>query len=327
MKTIFQYILILISITCLFTACDEDSFLEENPLDFFSPSNSFVTFGDFESAVYDLYAQLRSLRFSGDDNAMAGFYGTDIMFDARASTTNNRFGDYNITLNPTSGMPVWHWQRLYKIATSANTIIDRVGVGKLTADQQNLIVAEARFFRAYAYRNLAYLFGDVPLLLNEVTSPKTDFIRTNRVEVLKQVIEDATFAAQNLPVITTVADGRISNLAAYHLLAEVHLVLNNWSEAVAAASIVINDPATNLMTSRFGNCAGEPGDVYFDLFCQGNQNRSTGNTEAIWVAQMETDVPGGFLLSTAAAGNTLERQHAPAIFTLQDPNGKAGSLG
>lgn len=327
MKIIYRYLFLLLILGLFQVSCNEASYLEEEPLDFYSPSNSFVTFANFESAVFDLYAQLRDLRFNANDNARAHFYGTDLMFDARESTANNRFGDYNITLNPTGSIPSWHWTRLYKLVTSANTIIDRLPEGELTNEQQVLIEAEARLFRAIGYRYLVYLYGGVPLLLNEVTSPATDFIRAGREEIISQIIEDATIAADGLPGIADVADGRISDLVAQHLLAETYITQGNWDQAIAAASVVINDPGTALMTGRFGSRAGEPGDVYYDLFRVGNQNRSSGNTEAIWVAQMETDLPGGYLSSTRNAGNSLERNHAPAAWTLQDPDAKPAVLG
>ena len=329
MKSLYKYCLILITLLLVQTACNEEKFLEEEPLDFFSPSNAFVTFENYQSAVFDLYAQLRDLRFNADDNARAQLYGTDIMFDARASNANNRFGDYSITLNPTGDMPEWHWDRLYKIATSANTILDRLPDNEeLTGEQKSLIKAEARFFRARAYRYLVHMYGGVPLILEEVTSPQTDFTRASREEVLAQIVADASFAADSLPGIEEVAaDGRASNLAAQHMLAETYLAQGNWDAAIAAATVVIDDPATALMTERFGSRAGEPGDVYYDLFRRGNQNRSGGNTEAIWVAQMEADVPGGYLSSTDQTGNSYERNLVPASWTLQDPDGQPAVLG
>jgi starch-binding outer membrane protein, SusD/RagB family len=98
-------------------------------------------------------------------------------------------------------------------------------------------------------------------------------------------------------------------LAAYHLLSEVYIALGQWQDAVDAASVVIDHPNTALMTERFGTRVngtrangGEipervswarGGDVYWDLFRQGNINRSTGNTEAIWVIQYGYNMPGG----------------------------------
>ena len=84
---------------------------------------------------------------------------------------------------------------------------------------------------------------------------------------------------------------------------------------VDAATTVIDDPATGLMYNRFGSRANEvPGDVYWDLFRKNNQNRGSGNTEGIWVIQIETDTPGGSGSLTAKdQTNTLERHHAPMV--------------
>ena len=71
------------------------------------------------------------------------------------------------------------------------------------------------------------------------------------------------------------------------------------------------------MTTRFGRRSTvTPGDVYWDLFQRGNQNRKSGNREAIWVIQIETDVPGGG--GSTSGGSqfgiyALERVHAPLV--------------
>ena len=328
MKRLHQYTFLLLTLALVHTACNEEEFLREEPLDFFSPSNAFVTLNDYEAAIVDLYAQTRDYNFNAAGEASADFYGTDIMFDARESNSNNRFGNYSNTLNPTSNMVIWHWERWYKLVASSNTIIERVAESDLTEEQQRAITAEASFFRGLAYRRLVYLYGGVPLVLSEVSSAQADFTRASRTEILNQMVTDFGFAANNLPGITEVADGRVSDLVAQHYLAETHIALAQWDPAIAATTAVINDPATALMTERFGSRAGfEGGDVYFDLFRQGNQNRSGGNTEALWVAQMEVDVPGGYLSSTDRDGNTLERDHAPASWTLQDPDGEGAVLG
>lgn len=328
MKISIKNILAIILISTVVFSCVESDFLEEKPLDFYSTDNSFVTYENYQSALVDLYAQLRDLKFNPGEIGYAHLYGTDLMLNARRTGDGLRFGNYSVALNPTSSIPSYHWNRLYKIITSANSIIDRLGENsELTEEEKSAVDAEARFFRALGYRNLVYLFGGVPLLLNEVTAPITDFTRASKDEVVDQILVDLRVATENLPEITQVGDGRVSNLAAYQLISEIYLFQENWEEAIKAATVVINDPSTALMTARFGSLANQPGDVFYDLFRVGNQNRSSGNTEAIWVAQFEVDVLGGVLSSTGLAGNVLERIHAPAVFTLTDPDGKSGSAG
>ncbi|WP_373521337.1 RagB/SusD family nutrient uptake outer membrane protein [Aquiflexum sp.] len=327
MKSYINKILLLVFVLSTQLACVEEDFLNENPLDFFSTGNSFVTFENYQGALIDMYAQVRT--FTADENGFsAHMYGTDIMINARRIADGLRWGNYSVSLNPTSGLPLFHWNSMYKLITSANSIIDRLQDNTvLTANEKQSIDAEARFFRALGYRNLVYIFGGVPLLLNEVTSPRTDFERAAREEVIAQIEADLLIASQNLPSIGAVADGRLSNLAAFHLLTEIYIAQQKWDLAIGAASQVIDDPNTALMTNRFGSMANQPGDVFYDLFRVGNQNRSSGNREAIWVGQYELDILGGGLSSTGISGRIFERNHAPAVFTLTDPDGRLGSLG
>ena len=306
-------------------SCNEDQFLKEVPLDFSSPDNSLTTFNDFRSANYSLYDRARSFYF--DNNALMNFIlGTDVCFYGRADKGN--FNDYSSTLYSNTGFVLSKWNDLYKMISTSNMVIDRVKDSNLTTEQITLIEAEARFFRGIAYKNLAHLFGGVPIAINEVNAPKTDYIRAAREEVYQQSISDLKFASENLPSIEEVKDGEVSNLAAYQMLSEAYLSVNNYGAAIDAASVVINDPNTALMIERFGSRSGEPGDVYWDLFRRGNQNRSSGNTEAIWVAQYEMDVFGGKLSSTAITEPLLERIFAPAprVITVLDSSGVNGFI-
>ncbi len=327
MQNLYTKYLILVLAGLSVFGCDEEGFLQEEPLDFLVTGNAFVTVSDFDAGLVDLYAKSRDLYFNSNERSKAFLYGTDLFFDARESTTLQRFGDYNVTLNPTSNVVEWQWDRLYKIVANANTLLDKVVLTDFSNEDKSRIESEARFFRAFAYRHLVYYFGGVPLLVNAVESPKSDFIRASKSEVLDQIVDDFSFAANNLPSIGEAVDGKLSNLVAYHYLAETYISNGQFTDAITAASMVIDDPGTGLMTSRFGSRSSEPGDVYYDLFRRGNQNRSSGNTEAIWVAQMEVDVPGGMLTSSGMDGNTLERQMAPAAWTLTDPDGVPAVLG
>jgi len=313
---------LMFTVTLLFFSCNESEILEEVPLDFASPENSFVTIGDFNSSVYALYDNLRVMLSASEHRPLDYLYGTDIGYNG-AQQLNQRFGSYLATLTPSSTQTEYHWRQYYKIISSANIILDRLPDSELTDEQKAKIEAEARLFRGLSYRNLGYLYGGVPIELEAVSSPKTDYERASRTAVYEQAVADLDFAAKNLPGVTEVEDGQVSDLAAYHLLAETYVALERWSDAITAATVVIDDPATALMTERFGSRQGEPGDVYWDLFRRGNQNRGSGNTEGIWVFQQEIDVLGGAIFSGSRAGAQLERDHAPRpyAFSVKDPSG------
>ena len=314
MKKIQKFLLIII----LFTgslAC-EKTFLDEQPLDFLSTGNAFQTEADFNASVNNLYGLTRHHYYTSNDfEPFRYLYRTDGFFEITTTTPNMA-----AEISPT-GITNWAWAPNYKIVAEANTIISRLpGSTTLTDAQKKSFEAKARFFRALGYRTLAYLYGGVPLVLEETASEKTDFTRATRKEVYAQAIEDLKFAAANLPSISTASlrDGEVSSQAAQHLMAEVYLADGQFQNAIDAATAVITTAGMSLMTARFGRrSAVTPGDVYWDLFQRGNQNRKTStNRESIWVIQIETDVTGGG--GSTAAGNqngvySLERVHTPLM--------------
>lgn len=312
---------------CCLCSCGKD-FLNEKPLDFLSSENAFVTYSDFNASIYNLYDLVRREFYnSGERRPFDYMYGTDLVYDGQPSV--ERHTNMAAAYAPTGNLdiPLNHWTALYKIVSEANTVISRIPGSSMTEDEKTLTEARAKFFRGLAYRTLVYLYGGVPLTLEEVTVPRTDYTRASREEVLAQVIGDLKFSAEHLPAITVVQDGEISNLAALHLLSEVYVAAKQYKDAVDAATAVIGNSAVHLMQNRFGAKANtNPGDVYFDLFQQGNQNRKSGNMEGIWVIQFETDVLGGASLSTGTSGSyQLERNFAPQFLNLRVTGGGAVS--
>jgi hypothetical protein len=317
-------------------SCDENEFLKEVPLDFLSPENSYVTYEDYVSAITKLHAIVRDeLWGQGGKYEMPrlSWYGTDLIltyFDTEGSQ------DYKVLWGP-QGEQLDLWAIFYRLIYDANVIIGRSQseFSELNSDQKKLIEAEARFFRGYAYAMLAHLWGGVPIVLEETTSPKKDYIRASRKETYDQSAADLKVAADNLPDIDKIDESRINKLAASHVLSEVYISLGRWQDAVAEASKVIDHPGTDLMTKRFGSRVNETAhpvfpwargagkDVYWDLFQPGNQDRAAGNTESIWVLQFKYLVPGG-----GDGGYLLERFVGPYITRamITQSNGKTAAV-
>ncbi|MBN8877726.1 MAG: RagB/SusD family nutrient uptake outer membrane protein [Sphingobacteriales bacterium] len=302
--------LTLLSLVLTIGACKK-SFLDENPQSFLSTTNAFKTANDFNASVNNIYRLIRDEFYSSSDwQPMQYLYRTDLVVEVSVGSNPNLAAEFG----PSGTCPTNHWNQIWKIVSEANTLIGRIPDSEMSDADRQQFEAKGKFFRALAYRTLVYLWGGVPIVTTELTTEKTDFVRASKTECLALIIEDLQYATANLPGIMTVKDGEISNLAAQHLLAEVYLAAGQFQNAVTAASAVIDDPNTDLMTSRFGaRTSYTPADVYWDLFQNKNANRrSANNREAIWTIQFETDVPGGGSVSTAMAGGyQLERVHAP----------------
>lgn len=346
MKRIYILIPIVIaSLSVAFTACDESEFLKEDALSFYSQDNSFVNTADFERSVTAMYSQVRANLWGDTYGGSPYFVSTDIAKDGRLQLNSTRFGGHSVYLVPTNSTVKRIWDDWYKLISYANTVIDRVDKSSMPDSDKTRFAAEGKLMRGFAYRFLVYLYGGVPLVLNEVTSPKTDYVRASKEEVLRQMVNDFSDASAGLPDIASAGDGRVSNLVAYHYLAETYVSLGEYQKAIDAATIVINDPNTALMQNRFGSMANtkpydpyldftQDGDVFWDLFRVGNQNRSSGNKEALWVCEFEVDVEGGLLTtngSTALNGvgqNLMERNCIPSGTWggFIDPDGVQGEI-
>lgn len=321
MKKTIYIMLVLVAIS---TGACKESFLEEKPLDKFSPENLLVDKAGFESVIHALHVSAREEEL---DQVPVMATGTDI---AVFGAGDGRFYNNYKEITPTSNNVNQWWDWAYtKVIKNANLIITRAENPdvKWTEEEKNAIVAEAKFFRAYAYNSLVNLYGGVPIVDRELTAPKYDFVRASRLEVLKFIESDLDFAVLHLPVVVTDVkkDGRIFKAAAYHLLSEVCISLGKatstasyYDKSIASATKVIDGTCGQykLMTNRFGDLS-RPGDAFSDLFWTGQQNRASGNLETIWAIQYEYTTPGG-----GSGGNVNVRWWGPKFEDLTAPDNK-----
>lgn len=295
-----------IAISALLAFCSCSDFLYEELKSSLAPENTYTNTHGFEVGVTGLYEYARS-EFNTWGGEFNGFshgqatpvevfqIGTDIMF-TNTDPLLVSFG--NLSYTPLSHYVNSWWKFGYGLASNANLILEYSEHADVDWDNPTDkagFQAEARFFRAYAYRYLVYLYGDVPWVDKVERDFRVDFTRTPKAEVLNHMIEDLKFAAGNLPEDPdAVLPGRLTKWAALHLLSEVYLMAGMNAEAEDAARQVIDSHKFELMKDRFGTHTKEPGDVFSDMFKENNQNRNTaGNKETIWVMQLEYNVVGG----------------------------------
>ncbi|GAB2787344.1 hypothetical protein GCM10027275_35070 [Rhabdobacter roseus] len=292
-------------------SCKED-FLTEQPLDFANADVLLVNKAGFEAYIISLHAAARDETFLSDDSQQSLMNNATDAYIQAGRATN--LLDYNVTLNANAGFVNYFWEWAYlKMLPRANTIItyaERPTVAWSSEAEKNAVVAEARFFRAYAYHMLGLIYGDVPIVDELLLSPKYDFTRAPRRDVFELVVRDLEFAAQWLPE-TTPHPGRVVRAAANHFLAEAYMIVGENEKAIAAATKVIDNPRYALMRARFGSKINEPGDVFSDLFRDNNQNLAA-NTETIWAIQFEFQTQGG--IASAGHGNNLMREWGPAYY-------------
>ena len=278
-----------------------DSFLDEK---MFSSYGSDVE--DVNAKVVGLHRQFATLWGMSSRQGFTGCWqdGTDVGAPGDTEGVEVPFYQYG-SLNSENGGVSYLWNSLYGIINSANIIINTENVNAAAK-------AEAEFFRAYSYNLLVTLWGNVPLITESTPVPRTDYTRNSVAEVDAVITADLNDAIANLPEVDkTVTQNRINKDCARILAAEAFLRMGKNAEAEAAVTPTITSGNYKLVQERYGKFLVDAGDYYSDMFRWGNQRRSQGNTEGVWVFQMEynRDVVGGTIDSPQQRRNWVAAFH------------------
>jgi hypothetical protein len=285
----------------LASSCSKDKLLQNSP-SIITADNLFVNKEGFENGLNGLYNEARRL-YSGLD------YGSsnDLMMEESVIGVDNAYGNWRAPTEDIFNLwgsyneasagyfnSLWAW--LYQTMDAINTIVDRADNPDIdwTEEEKNEILAEARCMRAWCYRHLTFLWGDVPLAWHEAsgTNIKTDWQRTPVAEVRDSMESDWLFAEKYLPEVSD-DDGKLIKGVAQTYLAELYLTEGKYQQAKEEALKVTTNPNYALITARYGVDKSQPGTPFTDMFIDGNSDRSQGNTEALWVFQNEQNVTGG----------------------------------
>lgn len=276
-----------------FYSCNEEAFLLEEPKDDIFAENLFVSYDGFVNGLNAMYSLVREDRGSSNNVTRAALWqmGTDNAFVNGGSAPTDPFNNYN-NLNSENSLVSTNFNWLYQIINSSNLIINRAEkanvdwMGANAAGDEinkNKVIAQARLFRAWAYRHLRYGWGAVPLSLEEIdgTTYRNDWKRNSIEEINTQMVIDLTFARDHLEM--KEKTGLVNSAVAGTMLAELYLDMGKNDLASTEALKVINSGTYSLMTNRFGVNAAKPGNAFMDLFS--NPKPENGNKEVLWVIQ------------------------------------------
>jgi len=307
MKKIITTVAAVLVLALAFVSCKK-SFLAEKPYSVYAPITLTDSLG-VEASLVGMYQFQTSILTYANNQGWPAVWavGTDIA-NSTAQQEGIEVPYYNYpTLTATDNAATYTWGKEYQLINLANIVIDNVegaSITGLSAKGKAAADAEAKFFRAYAYDQLAILYGGVPLVVHTVTTVQTNFTRAALTDVNNQIIADLIYASANLPDVGAVSSktnaggkpaGRANKYMAMQLLAEVYLRAGSYSLAEAQAQAIISSNKFSLIKTRFGVKASLPGDYYSDLFQYGNERRAQGNSESIWVIEQENPatVTGG----------------------------------
>jgi len=261
----FLGILLITTISC------SDDFIDvpptqENSEDYFNSEE------DYQNALIGAYDLLQSTYL----NVMLGEIASDNTLAGGESATDvsgiQQVDDMIQTPVNAQLRDIWSW--MFAGVNRANYIMEFQD--KTDFEGKDLVLAQARFLRAYYYFELVKWFGDVPLVVDQriLFGQQFEIDRTPKAEVYAQIEQDLIYAADILPYFQA-ETGRVTKGAAQALLGKVYLFQDKFSESANVLESVINNGPYDLLSD------------YSTMFENDNEN----NIESVFEVQY-TDVQG-----------------------------------
>lgn len=254
-----------------FSSCSD--FLEQNPQTDLSENDFYKTADDILSAVNGAYSSLQEGDIYGNWYVFGEIPSDNTRNQLSGSvTTQNEFDQFYIDTQ--NSMIANFWKAAYKVINRTNTILGRIDGIEINTKLANRYKLECKFIRALMYFNLVRVYGDVPLVLKEISiSESYDILREPKENVYNQIIADLK-EAQDLPVsYSTAEDGRATQGAAKALLANVYMTLHKYAEAETILAEIINSGRYSLLENTPGSLNI---DGYKNVFSPVNHNSKEG---------------------------------------------------
>ena len=254
-----------------FSSCSD--FLEQNPQTDLSENDFYKTADDILSAVNGVYSSLQEGDIYGNWYVFGEIPSDNTRNQLSGSvTTQNEFDQFYIDTQ--NSMIANFWKAAYKVINRTNTVLGRIDGIEINTELANRYKLECKFIRALMYFNLVRVYGDVPLILKEISiSESYDILREPKENVYNQIIADLK-EAQDLPVsYSTAEDGRATQGAAKALLANVYMTLHKYAEAETILAEIINSGRYSLLENTPGSLNI---DGYKNVFSPVNHNSKEG---------------------------------------------------
>ena len=221
---IFPYLLTL-GLSATLSSCSE-SILDITPLTNNTANDFYKTEDQVNQGVLAVYNSWLPIP------ASSNWYLSEVRSDNTHEIEGGAQRDYkevgNFTASSQTAAFQTAWSQLYSVVYRSNVVLSKVEGFEFA--RVNQFKAEARLFRAMAYFDLVRYWGDVPLV-DKVLSIEEgkNALRTPATDIYKLIVDDLTFAAENLPESYVAAQkGRATKYAAKALLGRVYLTMAGY---------------------------------------------------------------------------------------------------
>lgn len=218
--------------------------LDVEPYGFYSDENFYKTIEDAEASILYAYDALTLVSYAPVTFYVAELSSDNCKVKPDEGADAQAFVNWEVT--PQNQLLTQYYRCAYIAVNRANAVIENVeGKGFNQADEQRLL-GEAYFLRAYNHFNIVRAFGLAPIQksLIDQLDETTASMPSDLQEVYSFLIEDLTMAIDYLEV-NRVA-GRADKVAAQALLAKVYLFAASAKESGVPKYDAITEGVDNL---------------------------------------------------------------------------------
>ncbi len=213
---------IYISIILLGLLASCGKFLDTIPLDKMDPEAVFDKESQLYAALVAAYDPLgRGTLYAYTIQTRLATEADEGFFYSSSRTSGPQFYDLSSSDSEVLGT----WTTLYEGISRANLVLENIDKPVMDETRRNYLKGEALFLRAYYYFLLVSNWGDVPLILNTVTSVEGNSIKRTSAElVYEQITRDMEEAEELvMPINGYDGAGRVTKSAVRGILARVYL--------------------------------------------------------------------------------------------------------
>jgi hypothetical protein len=248
----YKYLLFAIAILVTVISCN-DEYLDVEPKGVFLSGNYYANQEQAFSGLVSVYDVMRK-NSGGFENMITMMNAGSDDFYAGGGNSSDGAGIQsfsNYSINPID-MPLSFWSDHYQGIYRANILLLRLPETTMDETVKTRYASETKALRAYYYFNLVRMFGNIPLILEPISSSEMyNVTQASQEDVYLQIENDLLEAIPSLPASLNLATeaGRFTKGAAQALLGKVYLYQNKNTLAAEQLAQVNGTPG---QTSQYG---------------------------------------------------------------------------
>jgi len=266
--------LFAIALGALLTSCS-DSFFNELPPDQLTEDQFLSNKNDLEDILFDAYSRLRT---AYTNQYAIGDVAADNAYNSKLNNSVDLISINESNVDPNNNVLQSIWSGSYYVIARTNLVLDNVEKLDISENDRRQLKGEAVFLRSLIYFNLIRIYGDVPLVLKDVSSPNEaiSYKRESVDQIYNQIISDLTSVEDYLPPAYSNNKniGRATKIAVKSLLGDIFLTRKNYQKALEKFSEIVSSNEAALL------------DDYSQIFDSKNAN----NKEIIFAVQYARDL-------------------------------------